>query len=71
MHAKKNYSAKSSAGGTAMVTEVNCPVSEAMVPWWKIKYSSNSLELQNSFRNHCMPWYYITMEVPRYYLQII
>jgi len=35
MHAKKNYSAKSSAGGTAMVTEVNCPVSEAMVPWWK------------------------------------
>lgn len=44
MHAKKNYSAKSSAGGTAMVTEVNCPVSEAMVPWWK---SSTAQTAQN------------------------
>ena len=37
---------------TTMVTEVNCFVFVAMVvPWWKIKYSSKSLELPKSFRS--------------------
>ena len=44
---------------TTMVTEVNCFVFVAMVvPWWKIKYSSKSLELPNSFKNGRKKFYY-------------
>ena len=40
-----------------MVMEVNCSVLAALVvPWWKFKYSSKSLELPNSFRNTALEW---------------
>ena len=43
--------------GTTMVMEVNCSVLAALVvPWWKIKYSTKSLELPNSFRSIALEW---------------
>ena len=49
------------------------------LPWWKIKYSSKSLKLPNSFRNgkkFLLPqnqcdFTYVSRLVPKYYLQMI